>query len=198
MPNDLQSAIYSNDLQILVIHGWLTLITKLIFCVKILDFTSFIIFCKFIEFYNFFDMLIPTLNYQELKKLWNPDIYVSNIEVISVNPLTLLFHTTWNTSRLNLSRINRLEIVCSDTTYPLLPFISTSEFWFPFLSNMEDICSIRVTRGNGSQKNGNNQSNILSDNSMYLWETNLVISVPADGLAPNGARPSADTVMTFP
>ena len=31
---------------------------------------------------------------------------------------------------------------------------------------------------------------------MNLVITNLVISVPADALAPNGARPSAGTVLT--
>ena len=29
-----------------------------------------------------------------------------------------------------------------------------------------------------------------------IWDRNLVITVPADVLAPNGARPSAGTVMT--
>ena len=38
----------------------------------------------------------------------------------------------------------------------------------------------------------------LSDSSIYLWETNLAIAVSADGLAPNGAKPSADGVITFP
>ena len=31
---------------------------------------------------------------------------------------------------------------------------------------------------------------------IYIWDMNLVITVPADVLAPNGARPSAGTVLT--
>ena len=34
-------------------------------------------------------------------------------------------------------------------------------------------------------------------NFLYMvWDQNLVITVPADALAPNGARPSAVTVLT--
>ena len=29
-----------------------------------------------------------------------------------------------------------------------------------------------------------------------MWNPNFVINVPADGLIPNGARPSAGTVLT--
>ena len=32
--------------------------------------------------------------------------------------------------------------------------------------------------------------------SIYVWDQNLVIPVPEDALAPNGARPSAGTVLT--
>ena len=38
--------------------------------------------------------------------------------------------------------------------------------------------------------------NSLSAGPIYIWDPNFVITVPADGLAPNGARPSAGTVMT--
>ena len=31
---------------------------------------------------------------------------------------------------------------------------------------------------------------------MYLQDTNWLTTVPADGLAPNGARPSAGTALT--
>ena len=31
---------------------------------------------------------------------------------------------------------------------------------------------------------------------MYIQDMNVVITVPADGLAPNGARPSAGTMLT--
>ena len=31
---------------------------------------------------------------------------------------------------------------------------------------------------------------------MFIHDQNLLITVPADGLAPNGARPSAGTVIT--
>ena len=31
---------------------------------------------------------------------------------------------------------------------------------------------------------------------MTIYDTSLVITVPADGLAPNGARPSAGTLVT--
>ena len=31
---------------------------------------------------------------------------------------------------------------------------------------------------------------------VYIWYQNYVITVPADGLAPNGARPSAGIVLT--
>ena len=36
--------------------------------------------------------------------------------------------------------------------------------------------------------------NPLSDNQMHVQDPKLVITVPADGLAPNGARPSAVTL----
>ena len=65
---DAQSAMDSNNLHVLVTPEWQTLITKLIFLCKNPWFYKFIIFCMFIVFYKFFDMLIPTLNYQELKK----------------------------------------------------------------------------------------------------------------------------------
>ena len=32
---------------------------------------------------------------------------------------------------------------------------------------------------------------------MYLYDLKLVIIVPADGLAPGGARPSAGTVLNY-
>ena len=38
---------------------------------------------------------------------------------------------------------------------------------------------------------------ILGDNPVLIWDQYLVITVPADGLAPNGARPSAGTVLTI-
>ena len=50
MPNDLQSAIDSNNLQVQVIHEWLTLITKLIFLEKILDFTNLLYFASLLYF----------------------------------------------------------------------------------------------------------------------------------------------------
>ena len=31
---------------------------------------------------------------------------------------------------------------------------------------------------------------------VYEWDPNLAITVPADGLASDGARPSTDTVLT--
>ena len=31
---------------------------------------------------------------------------------------------------------------------------------------------------------------------LYMWASDLVITVPADVQAPNGARPSATTVLT--
>ena len=38
--------------------------------------------------------------------------------------------------------------------------------------------------------------NPLSINPVYIQDKNLVITAPADGLAPKGARPSAGTVVT--
>ena len=38
-------------------------------------------------------------------------------------------------------------------------------------------------------------SNPLNAGSIYMWDPNLVSTVPADGLAPNGARPSAGTML---
>ena len=39
-------------------------------------------------------------------------------------------------------------------------------------------------------------SDPATDHAVSAEDQNLVITVPADGLAPNGARPSADTVLT--
>ena len=38
-------------------------------------------------------------------------------------------------------------------------------------------------------------SNPLNAGSIYTWDPSFVSIVPADGLAPNGARPSAGTVL---
>ena len=40
--------------------------------------------------------------------------------------------------------------------------------------------------------------NLFSAGSSYIWDLDFVITVSADGLAPNGARPSAGTVLATP
>ena len=47
-----------------------------------------------------------------------------------------------------------------------------------------------------SNKTGDGVLNPWNDGPVYIYDQKLMITVPADGLAPNAARPSAATVMS--
>ena len=47
-----------------------------------------------------------------------------------------------------------------------------------------------------SYDGGKNAMNLSSAAPIYIWEIKLVITVPADALVPNNAKPAADTMMT--
>ena len=93
--------------------------------------------------------------------------------------------------------------------YSKIHLFQESAFWKVILFQISDVAvkeyliNGHLTRGqmwsiNSSHPQGRDNADINPSiaGPVYMWEMNLVIIVPPDVLAPNGASPSAGTMLT--